>query len=134
MRQATRQPARQAAEPSLNLARSTMPATAPVTQPASSSQAAPVQRFVAAPASGPAAAAVQTTRPGPSAVPDISVTPVIQRIDGSAPTPQAGRGEGARSDRELDELAQALFGRLRTRLRTEVIQEREARGLGFDAF
>ncbi len=67
-------------------------------------------------------------------MPDISVTPVIQRIDGSAPAPQSGPDGGARSDRELDELAQALFGRLRTRLRTEVIHEREARGLGFDAF
>jgi hypothetical protein len=59
---------------------------------------------------------------------------VIQRIDGSAPTPQPGAGGGTRSDKELDELAQALFGRFRTRLRTEVIHEREARGLGFDAF
>jgi hypothetical protein len=95
--------------------------------------AAPVQRVVDSPIPTAPAAAVQTTRPGPSSVPDISVTPVIQRIDGSAPAPQPAAG-GTRSDKELDELAQALFGRLRTRLRTEVIHEREARGLGFDAF
>ncbi len=134
VRPTTWQPARRASEPSLNLARASAPAAAPITPPASSSPGAPVQRFVAAPPSSAGAATVQTTRPGPSTVPDISVTPVIQRIDGSAPTPQTGRPGGARSDRELDELAQALFGRLRTRLRTEVIQEREARGLGFDAF
>lgn len=88
-------------------------------------------------APGPGAAAapvVQATRAGASGVPDITVRPVVQRIDGSAPPPPAGGQGGATSDKELDELAQALFGRIRTRLRSEVIQEREARGLGFDAF
>ena len=52
---------------------------------------------------------------------------------GAAPTsaPQPSNG---RSDRELDELAKALFGRIRTQLKSEVIHEREAKGLGFDAF
>ena len=30
--------------------------------------------------------------------------------------------------------AKALFGRFRTQLKSEVIHEREAKGLGFDAF
>lgn len=124
---------RAAVEPALNLARPGVPATGHAAT-GSGSAGAPLQPRVDPPSAGIPAPVVQTTRPGPSTVPDISVTPVIQRIDGSAPTTQAGPGGGARSDRELDELAQALFGRLRTRLRTEVIHEREARGLGFDAF
>jgi hypothetical protein len=59
-----------------------------------------------------------------------TATPIIQRIDGSAPTPPASADE--KSDRELDELARAIFGRLRTRLRSEYIFEREAKGLTFD--
>jgi hypothetical protein len=83
---------------------------------------------------GAPAPTVQASRPGASSVPDISVRPVVQRIDGGAPASQAGGQGGPGSDKELDELAQALFGRIRSRLRSEVIQEREARGLGFDAF
>jgi hypothetical protein len=60
-----------------------------------------------------------------------TATPVIQRIDTSAsPTPDDT--SGARSDDELDELARALFGRFRNRLRNEYIFEREAKGLTFD--
>lgn len=126
----TWQPARSGVEPALDLARVGAPAAG---SPAPSPGAGPPAQRAIEPTAGSPAPAVQATRPGPSSVPDISVTPVIQRIDGSAPTSQPGPG-GARSDKELDELAQALFGRLRTRLRTEVIHEREARGLGFDAF
>ena len=53
-------------------------------------------------------------------------------MDGAAPSPESSRD--GHSDSELDELAQALFGRIRTHLRAEVIHEREARGLTFDAF
>ncbi len=132
-RQGLRPLARSDAEPIFNLARLGTPPVS-IAPAASSSPGAPLQRFVDPSSAGSPAPVVQTTRPGRSAVPDISVTPVIQRIDGSAPPTQSGPGGGARSDKELDELAQALFGRLRTRLRTEVIHEREARGLGFDAF
>ena len=55
-------------------------------------------------------------------------------MDGAAPAPAAQGGDGGHSDTELDELARALFGRIRTHLRAEVIHEREARGLNFDAF
>jgi hypothetical protein len=127
----TWQPARSAVEPALGLVHVGGPAAG--TSAPSPTPGAPVQRATESSAGSPAPA-VQTTRPGPSSVPDISVTPVIQRIDGSAPAAQAEGQGGARSDKELDELAQALFGRFRTRLRTEVIHEREARGLGFDAF
>jgi hypothetical protein len=62
----------------------------------------------------------------------ITATPIVQRVDGAAPAP-AGGSEGP-SETELDELARALFGRIRTHLRSEVIHEREAKGLTFDAF
>jgi hypothetical protein len=133
LRRGTPPPARTAVEPALNLVRPSPPAAVGVATVSTAPGASP-QRIVDPPSASSSAPAVQATRPGPSTVPDISVTPVIQRIDGSAPAPQPGPGGGARSDKELDELAQALFGRLRTRLRTEVIHEREARGLGFDAF
>jgi hypothetical protein len=61
-----------------------------------------------------------------------TATPVIQRIDGSAPAPAEPRGASERSDDELDELARSLFGRLRVHLRNEYIYEREAKGLTFD--
>lgn len=94
-----------------------------------------------APAAGPATSTaagratpvVQATRidTGPG-LPAFTATPVVQRIDGRAPEPAGGDEE--HSDAELDELAGALFGRIRSRLRAEVIHEREARGLTFDAF
>ena len=75
---------------------------------------------------------VQASRDsGASGLPDITAIPVVQRVDGAAP---AAPSEDGQSDSELDELAQALFGRIRGRLRAEVIHEREARGLTFDAF
>lgn len=44
----------------------------------------------------------------------------------------AGSGSGSHSERDLDELAQALFGRIRGRLRNDLIYDREAKGLTFD--
>ena len=71
-----------------------------------------------------------------SALPEFTVKPVVQREAAPAtdPAPASGAADAAPTEKELDQLAQQLFGRLRTRLRAEVIQEREARGLGFDAF
>jgi hypothetical protein len=75
---------------------------------------------------------VQASRDGgASGLPDITATPVVQRVDGAAP---AAPSEDDQSDGQLDELAQALFSRIQGRLRAEVIHEREARGLTFDAF
>jgi hypothetical protein len=56
---------------------------------------------------------------------------VVQRVEGSAPEPPSAEGH---TETELDELAKAIFGRIRNHLRTEVIHEREAKGLTFDAF
>jgi hypothetical protein len=57
--------------------------------------------------------------------------PAVQREEASAPVaPMAG--SGAPSERDLDELAQALFGRIRGRLRNDLIYDREAKGLTFD--
>jgi len=69
----------------------------------------------------------------------LTAIPVVQReapADTGQATPGGGGGAGAgqRSDRELDELAESLFGRFRTQLRRELIHEREAKGLSFDAF
>lgn len=61
-----------------------------------------------------------------------TATPIVQRIDGSAPAAPAPRGGSEHSDDELDELARSLFGRIRNHLRSEYIYEREAKGLTFD--
>ena len=98
--------------------------------------AAPVVQRDIAHEPGTTAAGATTAGPVPAAasasLPAMTATPVVQRVDGSAPP--APEGPAGRSDRELDELARALFGRIQSRLRTEVIHEREARGLGFDSF
>jgi hypothetical protein len=79
---------------------------------------------------------VQTT---PIAAPAIAApvlaptaTPIIQRIDGSSAAPPPPTESEGHSEDELDELARALFGRFRSRLRSEYIHEREAKGLIFD--
>jgi hypothetical protein len=59
-----------------------------------------------------------------------TATPVVQRLDGAAPV--ADDVPDRRSDRDLDELARALFGRIRGQLRSELIHDREAKGLIFD--
>ena len=98
--------------------------------------AAPAGRVVAEPVASPvvAQASRQGSSPGSSeSAAGIAASPVVQRVDGAAPSPPDATGEG-HSDAELDELARALFGRIRTQLRADVIHDREARGLTFDAF
>lgn len=75
---------------------------------------------------------VQTSASPPASASVLAptVTQVVQRVDGAAPVPEAGPGRP--SDRELDELARALFGRIRGQLRSELIHDREAKGLTFD--
>lgn len=92
-----------------------------------------VARIVAGPAWSATQPAVQTSAAsaGGSSAGAFTATPVVQRVDGAAP---AAPSEEGRSESELDELARALFGRFRSHLRAEVIHEREARGLSFDAF
>ncbi len=92
-----------------------------------------VARIVADPSTPGAPPVVQTSPSGGGVqVATFTATPIVQREEAPAPTPPR-QGE-ARSDRELDELAKALFGRIRTQLKAEVIHEREAKGLGYDAF
>jgi hypothetical protein len=108
-------------------------------------QAAPAAQaaLVSAPASAPTVArSIVADVAGPSVqasplLPAIPLTPsgptataTVQRLDGAAPPPPA-ESEG-HSEEELDELARALFGRFRNRLRSEYIHEREAKGLIFD--
>ena len=116
--------------PEMTLHHAPTPAPVHVTQ-AAPAQAPAMQRIVAdTPAAAPT---IGASRPGGGGtLPGITATPVVQRIDGGAPEP--GGAPGGHSDTELDELARALFGRFRTHLRNEVIHEREAKGLGFDAF
>ena len=57
---------------------------------------------------------------------------MVQREQASAPAAPARGGSGLPSERDLDELAQALFGRIRGRLRNDLIYDREAKGLTFD--
>ena len=83
----------------------------------------PVQAVIA---TEPGAAATS----GPGMLPGLAATAVVQRVDGAAPPPPSPRP--GHTDDELDELARALFGRFRNRLRTEYIHEREARGRTFD--
>jgi len=101
---------------------------------AASSPSAPVvSRIVAGEASGASRPTVQASGAGSggAATGGITATPVVQRVDGAAPAAPSDEGH---SESELDELARALFGRIRTHLRAEVIHEREARGHTFDAF
>jgi hypothetical protein len=56
--------------------------------------------------------------------------PLSQSVGGTvAPSSSGSKGH---SDKELEELAQALFSRIRGRLRNELIHDREAKGLTFD--
>ena len=73
-------------------------------------------------------AAQQLPQPAPVLAP--AATPVVQRVDGvAAPPPPESEGQ---SESDLDDLARKLFGRIRNRLRAELIYEREAKGLSFD--
>jgi hypothetical protein len=105
-------------------------APAPVYVTQAPSAPAPAMQRIVADAPAPASTG-GASRPA-TALPGITATPVVQRIDGAAPEP--GGASGGHSDTELDELARALFGRMRNHLRSEVIHEREAKGLSFDAF
>ncbi len=132
-------PAAQAASGSsrsapLTLARSVVAAPAQA-QPAAPALAnAPVvARIVADPAS-PGAPPVVQALPSGGGIPvaTFTATPIVQREE--APASTAAQPSNGRSERELDELAKALFGRFRMQIKSEVIHEREAKGLGFDAF
>ncbi|HET9521398.1 MAG TPA: hypothetical protein VFO73_10160 [Candidatus Limnocylindrales bacterium] len=95
-----------------------------------------VARSITAASSGARASAPAPATPAPAPAPVLAptATAVVQRVDGAAPpAPSEGSGTGGHSDDELDDLARALFGRFRTRLRNEFIYEREAKGLTFDS-
>ncbi len=91
-----------------------------------------VARSIASEVSGPSVQTITASPPVQGPVFGPTATPVVQRIDGSAPAAAAPGGGSEHSDEELDELARSLFSRLRNRLRNEYIYEREAKGLTFD--
>lgn len=101
-------------------------------------QAAPVTNSIVAGGGLSSDIVVQQSRassaPPPAAQPHLSAQPVIQRIDGASPPvpPPSSNGSDGPSERDLEQLAQALFSRIRGRIRTELIHDREARGLSFD--
>lgn len=84
---------------------------------------------------------VQTSRSGtPTYPPPSPASPTLQREGGttssatttSATTTSATPARTGHSERELDDLARQLFGRIRTRLRADLLQDREAAGFTFD--
>ncbi|HJP87996.1 MAG TPA: hypothetical protein VJ850_03055 [Candidatus Limnocylindrales bacterium] len=83
---------------------------------------------------------VQTSRAQGASGPS---TPTVQRDGGTTSSPtqatatsSAAAGPAAAkappSERDLDELAKQLFGRIRTRLRADLLHDREASGFTFD--
>jgi hypothetical protein len=125
-------PARSASTP-LSLARTVAPAPTPAPTPTPAAATPVVARIVADPAS-PGAQPVVQTSPAGGGIPvaTFTATPIVQREEAATPANHAQ--QAGRSDRELDELAKQLFGRIRGQLKAEVIHEREAKGLTFDAF
>lgn len=117
-------------------------ATGPIARPATSAAppaetgaaAAPTiaRSIVAAPAAPTTGQGQPAGGPGRPVEGQIGpvATAIVQRVDGAAPPPPSE--PAGHSEDELDELARALFGRFRNRLRTEYIHEREARGRTFD--
>jgi len=81
---------------------------------------------------------VQTSRAPAGSTAASAHTPTVQRSNASTTSADAGGASSSsgsdqgRSERELDELARALFGRIRTRLRSDLLQDREAAGFTFD--
>lgn len=79
---------------------------------------------------GPAAA-TPATPAGPAATPAAPAMTAGAEAEAGSAGP-AGPESAGRSEKDLDELAQALFGRIRGRLRSDLIYDREAKGLTFD--
>jgi hypothetical protein len=106
------------------LARTPAPAAAATPEPTVS------RSIVAAPSQPPTVQTTSAGEPGPVLAP--TATPIVQRVDGAAPATPEAPAAGGQSDEELDVLAKAIFGRIRNRLRSDLIHEREAKGLTFD--
>jgi syndecan 1 len=110
---------------SATAASATANAVAPTSYPAVGVVSAPVVQT--SPAAHP-------TPPGPNR--SMSTARTVQREGGSESATSSagtsGQGSRAHSERELEELAQALFSRIRSRLRSDLIHDREAKGLTFD--
>jgi ribonuclease E len=132
------------------VARSAAPAAGPVAAPAAQSRsivAGPVVQTLPAGPTPPVAGPFHGLgSPGATVQRDGTVAIAPQQPGAEAPGgagigpagpvgaggPSGPTSTGGRSERDLDELAQALFGRIRTRLRSDLIHDREAKGLTFD--
>lgn len=83
------------------------------------------------------APSVQTSRSGSPVTPaSAHSSPTVQREGPTSPASSGGTAAAAakagHSERELDDLAKQLFSRIRTRLRADLLQDREAAGFTFD--
>jgi hypothetical protein len=110
----------------------------PVAQSMAAAQPAPAQPLPADLPYLPVATARPSDEPvaqrAPDPAPYLAIeVPIIQRADEAAPAPASGGtatgGATPHSDKELDELARQLYDRLRSRLRLELLVDRERAGL-----
>lgn len=76
-------------------------------------------------AGGPGSSNPTVQREGPTTPPTTAPT-------SPSPAPGPAPAKAAPSERDLDELAKQLFGRIRTRLRADLLHDREAAGFTFD--
>ena len=107
----------------LPLSRPARAGTARHSDPVTTSQ---VQRLVTAAAAGAA--------PGPTTSAPVAQRSVVFNEMETSVSTSGGSTPDPVTNEDLDRLARDLFGRIRNRLRTEVILEREAKGLSFDSF
>lgn len=83
-------------------------------------------------ASGPVASVQRDGSVAVAAPTPVPPTGQSGPVNPSGGSGSAGTGSSSHSERDLDELAQALFGRIRGRIRSDLIYDREAKGLTFD--
>lgn len=101
--------------------------------------AAPSGPSISFPSAGIVGGPVVQTSPSSHGSPSSSQaqggSPLVQRAESpSSWAPSGGQdsSDPERSERDLDELAKALFGRIRKRLRIDLLHDREAAGFTFD--
>ena len=118
------------AQPSMALPRPAAAAAIPTVQ---TSRAPGGSASTANHSSAPAAS---SSSGGTSVQRAVHIGEIETTVDTTPSTSSAGAGsaQAPQSEADLDRLATAIFGRIRRQLRSEVIHEREARGLTFDVF
>ena len=127
--------------PRLPLATQAAPATSPASSGSTPNWSAPGATVVFPQRGITSDPAVQTSRSSSPTYPPNTANTTVQREGGTTSTttsststtsPAAPAAAKGHSERELDDLARQLFGRIRTRLRADLLQDREAAGFTFD--